>query len=305
MRRKHRAILISVQVPNVFFIKISPSPVAPPTFVRLLHAAGDTRKRRYSMTNRNIITLTTDYGLRDFYVGALKGTLLRHCPDAQVVDISHLVPPYDLVQGAFVLQQSYSAFPEGTLHMVAVNCFYAPNFHFVLAKVAEHYFLAPDNGLLTLIFGKIPVEQVRRLEVPDHNAAGVQALFGQVAAQLFTQPFELLGEPTETLTERIRLQPVLTPSRIRATVIHIDNFDNAILNLTRDTFERTANGRPFTLFFKRFELSKLSENYCDVPIGEALCRFNDAGLLEIAMHMGRAATLLGLQVEESVEIVFS
>jgi S-adenosyl-L-methionine hydrolase (adenosine-forming) len=252
----------------------------------------------------NIITLTTDYGVQDFYAGALKGTLLRHCPQVQLVDISHQIPPFDIVQGAFVVQEAFPAFPEGTLHCVAINCLYASGFRFVALRHRGHFFIAPDNGILTLIFSQPALSDVRVLPVPGNTTTGIQVLMGKAAAHLHSQPFDTLGLPGEPLYERITLQPVITPTRIRATVMYVDNFENAILNLRRDDFERVAEGRKFTLLFKRLEINQLSENYCDVPIGDPLCRFNDANLLEISVHMGRAATLLGLQKEETVEIVF-
>jgi S-adenosyl-L-methionine hydrolase (adenosine-forming) len=252
----------------------------------------------------NIITLTTDYGVQDFYAGALKGTLLSHCPQAQLVDISHQIPPFDIVQGAFVVQEAFPAFPEGTLHCVAINCLYASGFRFVALRHKGHFFIAPDNGILTLIFSQPALSDVRVLPVPGNTTTGIQVLMGKAVAHLHSQPFDTLGLPGEPLYERITLQPVITPTRIRATVMYVDNFENAILNLRRDDFERVAEGRKFTLLFKRLEINQLSENYCDVPIGDPLCRFNDANLLEISVHMGRAATLLGLQKEETVEIVF-
>ena len=119
------------------------------------------------------------------------------------------------------------------------------------------------------------------------------------------KPFEALGEYPAPLLERISIQPVITPTRIRGTVIHVDNFENVVVNIRRDIFENTLNGRAFSLFFRRNDpITKLSGNYCDVPMGEQLCLFNAAGFLEIAVNMGKAASLLGLKVEDVVEVVF-
>jgi len=107
------------------------------------------------------------------------------------------------------------------------------------------------------------------------------------------------------LVERIGLRPVTTRSRIRGTVLHIDHFGNVQVNIREETFRRVGQGRPFALFFKRHDpITALSRHYTDVPVGEPLCLFNSAGFLEIAVNMGRAATLFGLKEDDFVEIIF-
>ena len=251
-------------------------------------------------------TLTTDFGTQDFYVGALKGALLRRVPTLQLVDISHDIDPFDIVQGAFALQNVWREFPEGSIHLVGVNCVYADNFRFVAARHEGHFFLAPDNGLLTLLFPHIPPDDLRNLPANPSEHFAVKNIFAEAVAHLAAgQAFEALGEYAAPLLERISIQPVITPTRIRGTVIHVDNFENVVVNIRREIFEGAANGRSFSLFFKRNDpISQLSGNYCDVAVGEQLCLFNMAGFLEIAVNMGRAATLLGLKVEDVVEVVF-
>lgn len=252
------------------------------------------------------ITLTTDFGTQDYYAGALKGAILSRCPDAQLVDISHQIKPFDIVQGAFVVQNAYPEFPEGTLHCIGVNCIYDKYYRFVALRQNGHFFLAPDNGLLTLLFDNLSMDDLRALPSADRGHFSVKNIFAEAAAHLAAeQSFETLGEVAPPILQRISIQPVITPTRIRGTVIHVDNFDNAIVNIRREVFDRAGNGRAFSLFFKRNDpITALSGNYCDVPVGEPLCLFNSAGFLEIAINMGRAATLLGLKVEDVVELVF-
>lgn len=253
-----------------------------------------------------LITLTTDFGTHDYYAGALKGALLRRCPAVQLVDISHAIKPFDIVQAAFVVQNAYPEFPEGTIHLIGVNAVYAADFRFVAARYQGHFFLAPDNGLLTLLFDNLPEADLRALPPGPQSHFPVKNIFADAAGHLAAgQPFEAIGTPAGDLLHRISLQPVITPTRIRGTVIHIDNFENAIVNIRRETFEKNVRGRVFSLFFKRNDaISRLCQNYCDVPVGEPLCLFNSAGFLEISVNMGRAATLLGLKVEDVVEVVF-
>ncbi|MFM8373329.1 MAG: SAM hydroxide adenosyltransferase, partial [Bacteroidota bacterium] len=118
-------------------------------------------------------------------------------------------------------------------------------------------------------------------------------------------PFDELGSYPPPIIERISLQPVILSDRIRGTVIHIDHFDNVVVNIRRELFDEIVQGRPFSLYFKRNDpITALSGNYCDVAVGEQLCLFNTAGFLEIAINMGRAATLLGLKSDDTVEVVF-
>jgi S-adenosylmethionine hydrolase len=251
-------------------------------------------------------TLTTDFGTQDFYTGALKGALLRRVPTLQLVDVSHDIAPFDIVRAAFVVANVWREFPEGTIHLIGVNCVYQPDFRFVVARYEGHYFLAPDNGLLSLLFSNLDPADLRNLPARSNEHFAVKNIFAEAVAHLAAGlPFEELGEHAAPLLERISIQPVITPTRIRGTVIHIDNFENVVVNIRREVFEQAANGRDFSLFFKRNDpIVQISGNYCDVAVGEQLCLFNMAGFLEIAVNMGRAATLFGLKVEDVVEVVF-
>ena len=254
----------------------------------------------------HIVTLTTDFGTQDFYVGALKGALLSRFRDLQLVDIWHHIAPFDIVQGAYVLRHAWHEFPEGSIHLIGVNCVYDAGYRFVAAYREGHYFLAPDNGVLALLFNDLQPPELRQLPVAAKGHFLVKNIFADAVAHLAAGlPFEELGEHPAPLLQRISIQPVIMPSRIRGTVIHVDNFDNVVVNIRQEVFEKAANERSFSLFFRRNDpITKLSNNYCDVPIGEPLCLFNSTGYLEIAINLGRAATLLGLKVEDVVEVVF-
>lgn len=253
-----------------------------------------------------MVTLTTDFGTQDFYVGALKGALLRRLPDLRLVDITHEITPFDIVRAAFVVANVWREFPDNTIHLIGVNCVYQPDYRFVAARMEGHYFIAPDNGLLSLLFPQIPQTELRNLPVNPAEHFAVKSVFANAVEHLMLgNNFENLGEYAAPLLERISIQPVITPGQIRGTVIHVDNFDNVVVNIRREVFEQAAHGRSFALYFKRNDpIVQLSSNYCDVAVGEPLFLFNTAGFLEIAVNMGKAATLLGLKVEDVVEIVF-
>jgi S-adenosylmethionine hydrolase len=252
-----------------------------------------------------IITMTTDLGTSDHYVGMIKGALLRLCPTATIIDITHNINPFDIVQAAFVLRHSFREFSAGTIHLVNVNNANRIPDHFLAFEKDGHFFVGPDNGLFSLVFDELPqsafllpFDPLWRFPIKEH--------FSRAAAHLVEKkPLKELGEPVDEILKRISLQPVITPSGIQGHIIHIDHYGNAILNIHRELFERTAEGRDFTLYFKTHEpLHRICAHYAEVEIGEALCRFNSTSYLEIAVNMGRASELLGLNEEDAVQIDF-
>lgn len=252
------------------------------------------------------ITLTTDFGSKDYYAAVPKGAFLRRRDDLRLIDVSHQIPEFDIVRAAFAVKNVWPGFPEGTIHVIAVNNFYEKNFRFLALARGGHFFLAPDNGVLSLIFNDLRTDEVRVLDFPEGSPFPLSDIFADAVGHLaLGLDFEKIGAPTQAISQRITLQPVTLPNHIRGAVIHVDHFENVVLNVSRELFEKVGNGRDFSLFYKRNDpISRLSANYCDVPIGEPLCLFNSAGLLEIAINMGRAASLLGLKQEDVVQLDF-
>jgi S-adenosylmethionine hydrolase len=255
-----------------------------------------------------IITLTTDCGLRDYYVAALKGSLLRRLPPGShhLVDITHEVRAYDLMGAAYQLGNVWRSFPEETLHVVSVFGYYQQKPKFVLARYDGHWFLSPDNGFFSLLFRTSP-QGVYLLESPEGDETDShQAFYAHVAAALANGAApESLGRPAGELEQRLSLQPVIGPDWIRGVIVHVDGYENAITNIPRELFERVRRKRDFSITFKFHEpIRTIGRDYSDVPIGETICRFNAAGQLEIAVCLGKAATLHGLQPEDGVQIVF-
>lgn len=249
------------------------------------------------------ITLTTDFGLEDYYVGILKGAVLCQCPGAQFVDISHRVSPYDIVQGAFVLKNAFGSFPPGTIHAITVNN--SPErVSFIAFQHLGHYFLGPDNGVFSLVFDDLP--EAFRLSLDHNRPFPIKETLAQAIAHLAAgKPLAEIGPPAGEVERRIALQPVLSTSQIRGSVIYVDHYENVVVNIRKDLFEKQRNGRPFTVLFKRHDpLTQLSRQYSDVPIGETLCLFNSSDFLEIAINMGKASSMLGLLLDDMVQVEF-
>ena len=248
-----------------------------------------------------IVTLTTDYGTRDHFVAVLKGRMLSRRPDLTIVDVSHEIEQFDAVQAAFVLKHAYPSFPGGTIHVAIVNN--RPEVRDLLCLEHDgHYFLIPDNGMATLLFGEVKecfvIPPNEKGSWKERIAVGVEKLVNGEDPATF-------AERKRDFVQRIHLTPVVTSNFIRGTAIHIDHYDNVVFNITREIFEQTCAGRPFELYYKRHDpVTKIQSKYYDVPIGEVLCRFNDLGFLELAINMGKAASLLGIKVDDMVQIHF-
>lgn len=250
-----------------------------------------------------IVTLTTDFGNQDYYVGAFKGILLKQNPTLNLVDVSHNVQPYDIVQGAFIFKNVWKNYPKGSIHIIAINN-RSEQTDLLAIEQNGHFFLGPDNGIFSLIFEELPIEIYRMPVIEEEIWDG--AKFARIIHHLMEQkPLSDIAAATKSIEQRITLHPVISTSQIKGSIVHIDHYDNAIINIHELLFEQICNERSFTLYFKRNDpITKLSQHYFDVPIGETLCRFNAAGYLEIAINMGKASSLLGLKLDDTVQIDF-
>lgn len=254
----------------------------------------------------NVVTLTTDFGWRDYFVGLVKGSILSHGIPVVFADITHEIENYNIVQASYILKNSYHSFPKGSIHLISVNNFYKPNPRFLVVFHNGHYFIGPDNGTFSLMFAEKP-KQIYELNYNSNTAVfGVKDIFARAVGHILKgKPLHQIGTPAQDVLQRLSLQPITGKDQIRGSVIHIDNYKNVVLNIDRELFNRIGQKRDFELYFKRYDpITTISTNYADVPIGEVLCLFNSAGFLEIAVNMDKAATLFGLEVDEAIQIDF-
>lgn len=252
-----------------------------------------------------IITFTSDLGLFDYYVGIVKGAILTQTDQVNIVDITHQVDNFDIVQGAFILKNTYRHFPKGTIHLISVqNNYNKPN-AYILFKHEEYYFIGPNNGLFSLVFEQMP-QEVYEIGKNIEGAFPMKEIFAKAVGQLVSgHSLNEIAEPVQNLVVRMNLQPVVSKNHIRGSIIHIDHYENVIVNISKDLFDRARKGRSFSIYFKRFDpIQTISSHYNDVPVGETLCLFNSSGLLEIAINMGTASSLLGLKIDETIQIDF-
>jgi len=252
-----------------------------------------------------IVTIISDFGIRDHYTALLKGSILNRNTDVNFVDITHQCDTHDIRQASYFLNAVCKRFPKGTIHIVAVNNYYDSNFEIILFEYKGHYYIGPNNGIFSLAFDSIDEDQIYKV-VSDEDHSD---LFGLIAhgVSLISQNMSIteVGPPLNQFEKKLDVQPVITNDEIRATIIHIDKYENVIVNVHREFFSMVCKDREFEIFFKYYNpVKQISNVYSDVPVGEAVCIFNSANYLEIAINMGKAASQLDLAKDETIQIRF-
>ncbi|MEZ5082541.1 MAG: SAM-dependent chlorinase/fluorinase [Bacteroidales bacterium] len=254
-----------------------------------------------------IITLTSDWGLKDHYAGAVKGAILSKMPEATIVDISHQIPSFEIEQAAFVLKNSYPDFPKGTIHILAVNTEESEKFAHVVIEKDGQYFIGNDNGIFSLLFEEVP-ENIIELTIAqdsDYFTFSSRDRFVKAAVHLAKgESLTELGSPKSGIVEKILLKPVVDQNVVRGHVMYIDTYENIITNITEPFFKEIRKNRKFSIIFRSYSISKISQSYTDVPPGEIVALFDSNGYLEIAMNQGNAAGLLGLGYKDMIRIEF-
>jgi S-adenosyl-L-methionine hydrolase (adenosine-forming) len=245
-----------------------------------------------------IVTLTSDIGQQDYLVGAVKGQLLQIDAGFNIVDITHQLSPFNYPQSAYVCRNAINNFPHHSFHIILVNLFEKKPEQLLLAFHKNQYLLCADNGLLTMILEEKPA-MVMGLPLAKNETKNtlhcVQVMGRAINDIANGKPLLQIGDADVSFIEKNHLRPLPGPDWIEGQIIFIDNFENVIVNITREAFEEQRKGRGFKIVFKRDEIiERISETYADVPEGEKLAMFNAAGYLEIAINKGNAAGLFGL-----------
>ncbi|MDR1405658.1 MAG: SAM-dependent chlorinase/fluorinase [Prevotellaceae bacterium] len=252
-----------------------------------------------------IVTLITDWQPSGYYVATLKARLLSALPDITVVDISHRVAAFNTLQAAFLLRHTYAHFPAGTIHLVGVNSEPSPANHLAVAAAEGYFFIAPNNGLLSLALDNAP-EYVTDLLIPG-GAGGFKAL------RLFVHAVQAIvaGGVNKTgmrkaLQRSLLSRPAYDGTFISGQAAYIDAYGNVITNIDRQLFETACRKRRFEIYVQSHhnKLTRVSRYYDDVAPGELLALFNSLQLLEIAVNQGNVAQREQLDMSSSVRIKF-
>lgn len=251
-----------------------------------------------------IVSLITDFGISDYFVADLKASILTQYADTQFVDVSHQIASHDIMQAAYFLKNVSTSFPRGTIHIVAVYNYYEPKSTFIAFEREGHYYLGPNNGVFSLVFDDLDDQQIREIDFGD-NQSLVQIYAHAVALISNNISLSEIGPVLKEFHQKLPISPVITPSQIRATILHIDHYNNAVINITQDQFEQVRSGRRYEIYYKQTDpITTISNHYGEVPVGEVLALFDSTGYLVIAMNMDRASDHLNLIKNETIQINF-
>jgi len=254
-----------------------------------------------------IITLLSDWGLTDHYAASVKGAILSRVPDAVIVDISHNIRLFDIKHASFVMRNAWHTFPEGTIHIIGVDSIESDKHPHIIVKSEGHYFIGADTGLISIILSQKP-EKIISVSVTQDSGYFIfpaRDRFVKVAALLASgTPMEELGEPLQSLNTKTLLQPDFDGKTIYGKVMHIDNYENVFVNIT-DRFIRECMGKSLYEVIYRKEIIQMVKAYGDVREGYTCALFASNGYLQIAVNRGKAASLLGMEIDNDVFVVKS
>ena len=273
----------------------------------------------------SIITLTTDYGLKDHFVGALKGKILSEYPEATIIDISHDIDPFNTVEASYIIGASYASFPKGTVHLIGVDLEFNKENQHIVMQWNDHYFIAADNGILSMLSQKIVPQKIVTINIHDRlpNDASDLDVFVKVACHIAKGGLlNIIGKEIKNIKQVIDLQAVAANdgNSLKGYVIYIDHFGNVVTNISKKQFLEVAKGRPYEILMRTKNIKTILPNYSAIASsdkyeiknyeGEKLAIFNEAGFLEIAIFrsnpskVGSANSLLGLNYRDVINIKF-
>lgn len=256
------------------------------------------------MANRPVITLTTDFGTSDHFVGTMKGVILDIVPEAEIVDICHAVQAFDVLDGALTISQAYSYFPAGTVHMVVVDPGVGTARRPILVTTEKHHFVAPDNGVLSLVYAREERIHVRHVTAehyflqPISNTFHARDIFSPVSAYLAkgVDPLKF-GDEIEDFVRFNAPKPKPADGHtLRGVVLKVDRFGNLITNITPKEAPMLFEAEPpaFRISIGKREITEMKQAYAMGAPGEVFGILGSMGFLEIAANRGAAAQILGV-----------
>ena len=256
-----------------------------------------------------ILTLTTDFGLSDHYVGTMKGVILGICPKAQIVDIGHEVSPFEITEGAYLIAQAYRYFPPKTVHVVVVDPGVGTARRPILMEAAGQYFIAPDNGVLAMIYTR---EQARIRLIsnekyflhPVSRTFHGRDIFSPVGAHIAAAvPPSRMGKRIEDYLRPAFQKPHRTGKRTwSGRILKIDRFGNIITNFHSEDFPDLEK-RNFAMVIGPQETSVLARTYAECGAGELFVIVGSSGYLEVSVSQGSAARKIGCESGALAELL--
>ena len=273
-----------------------------------------------------IITLTTDFGIKDHFIANIKGAILTELPQVNIVDISHQISPFNILEAAYIIQNSYKSFPLGTIHIIGVDSELNPENKHLVVKFEGQYFICADNGIMSMACLNIEPEKIVEINIHDKLISNFSVLdvFVKVACHISRGgKLEVIGKSIDKIKSVKNLTPFINESKnqIIGNVIYIDNYGNVITNITKPFFREISKSREFEISVRSYKFKKIHSKYSDIVNfsideskrnndGQALAIFNSSLNLEIAIYksnpvnFGTAASLMGLNILDTVTVNF-
>ncbi|MFD2518204.1 SAM hydrolase/SAM-dependent halogenase family protein [Salinimicrobium flavum] len=272
-----------------------------------------------------IITLTTDFGEKDHFAGAVKGAIYTELPMARVVDISHSISPFHITEASYIIKNAYKSFPEGSIHIIGVDSELTPENKHIALKLDGHYFICANNGILSLIASEYVPEKIVEINIHDKVESNFPVLdvFVKVAGHLARGgTLEVIGKPITEIKQIKEVEPYFNTeqTQIKGNVLYIDNYGNVVTNISRKLFDKIGKGRKFTMRARTATFDEIYNTYSDAinfdtdqlnrEDGKKLAIFNSGGYIELAIYksnpstVGSASTLFGLEWRDTVTINF-
>ncbi|WP_416442657.1 S-adenosyl-l-methionine hydroxide adenosyltransferase family protein [Leeuwenhoekiella sp. A16] len=273
-----------------------------------------------------IITLTTDFGLKDHFAGAVKGAIYSELDNVRIVDISHSVSPFHIIEAAYIIQNAYKNFPDGTIHIIGIDSEQNPENQHIAVKLDGHYFICANNGIVSLITRTILPEEMVEINIHNRITTNFTVLdvFVQVASHIARGgTLGVIGKPIKEIRDITGIMPVINndQKQIIGNVIYVDNYGNVVTNITKKLFEDIGKGRDFKITARTASFTKIYNRYSDSinfnvekskreEDGKKLAVFNSSGYIELAIYKsnpsthGSAATLFGLDYRDTITINF-
>lgn len=274
-----------------------------------------------------IITLTTDFGEKDHFAGAIKGAIYTELPEVKIVDISHSVAPFNTAEAAYIIQNAYKSFPKGSIHIIGIDSELNPENKHIAISLDEHYFICANNGIMSMICQEIAPHKIVEINIHDkiETSFPVLDVFVKVACHIARGgTLEVIGKVINTIKPIKNLIPFVNDeqTQIIGSVIYIDNYGNVITNIKRKFFESVQKTRSFEISARSYKFKKIYSKYSDIvnfdipedkrqDEGRGLVVFNASNFLEIAVYksntatVGSASTLMGLKLMDTVTVTFS
>ena len=272
------------------------------------------------------VTLTTDFGHKDYSIAVIKAALLSQIPEVNIIDISHQISPYNHSETAYILKNSYAAFPKGSIHIIGVESEFTPeNIHLAM-EFDGHFFIGADNGIFSLIKEELKSTKIVAINIHKSVITSFPVLdvFINVAAHISRDgALEVIGSPVNEIRELTNIKPVINPegNKILGSVIYIDNYGNVVTNITEKLFKKTGKTRNFMISARTLKFRKIHNSYggsIDFSLpkekreedGKKVALFNSAGHLELAVYksnpftVGSASSLFGLNYRDPITIEF-